>query len=276
MTARALARATSKRCRRRPRVPAQAGRVVEDDDGALRARRSPPADRSGPPRTGGRTRAAAPSPGRCAARAGGLAQAAARRDLALGAQEQLHGREPTGRARRRADAMDDPGQRGGDEAEEQATGARKCTGWLRLVLARARWRSKRKARSTSAGGVGRGREEVLDARLEAGEAPALAQRQRLARERGREIARIDEQPARVVGLDRLEVRSARRRAARPRRGRAGGRARRRARASAAGAADRQIVRRVEQIGHQRRRGCADRPARRRSASARPGSVRPAA
>jgi hypothetical protein len=56
-----------------------------------------------------------------------------------------------------------------------------------------RWRSEQEAPQHLGGRRRRAREAVLDARLEAGEAPALAQRERLARERGREIARVDEQ-----------------------------------------------------------------------------------
>ena len=53
--------------------------------------------------------------------------------------------------------------------------------------------------------LGGRRELVLDARLDADAPPALAQRRRLALERRRQIARVDQQPAAVVGLDRLEV-----------------------------------------------------------------------
>src|SRR6185312_16669644 len=106
----------------------------------------------------------------------------------------------TGRARRRPMRWMSAGSTAASRPSRSA-GARKCTGSLpSRPLAREEKRAQDVGRR-----IGRGGELVLDTRLDAGPPPALAQRRRLALERGGQIARVDQQPPPVVGLHRLEV-----------------------------------------------------------------------
>src|SRR5581483_10156833 len=132
-----------------PGGAAQAGRVVEHDDRALRPRvrrrqvGSDLGERLGEgQRQRGRDRGAQQEQQ-------DLAQPAPRRDLALGAQQELHGREPDRVRAPLADAVDQPGQQRRREAEQQ--------GWSeeahRVVYLRARWRPNRNVRRRLAGGT---------------------------------------------------------------------------------------------------------------------------
>ncbi len=180
--------------------PAHAGRVVEDHHRALRAaghRRQVGADLGERARERERQRHRQAGPREQQQR---VAQPPPRGDLALGAQQKLHRREADRPGAPPPDAVDDrrAGRRPAGRAAATVRGS--ASRYLR-----ARWRAKRKARRTSAGG------SAVVANRYSTRASRQMRRQRsrsAADSRSNEAARSRGSTSsrrRVVGLDRLEV-----------------------------------------------------------------------